>query len=332
MTGRILSGTEAHALRLVTRVTDAPLEQARALAAEIATRSPDAVAAAKFLLQESWHAGEAEALAAERKWQRRVIAGRNQRIAVRRNAPRSPEQPELPFRAAAPRQLTAGAGDDALSAPARAPGPRLHHAPQPRADGLHAHGARGPGQQLPAPGRLLRRAGAGRRRADRDGRLRAQRRGLAAALCLPPRVPRRGPGPPAGHRRRARRRREDRAADPARGPLRLSPAVRRRLGHPVAHHAVQAPGPVDRGRRAADPRLRPVRRPGPGGGLRRRGGDGLGGLLHQPVPGDPHQPAHRQVGRQLRQPHAAARRDRHPGPGGGRAATSSSSTACPCST
>jgi len=102
MTGRIVSGAEAHALRLVTRITDAPLEQARSLAAEIATRSPDAVSAAKFLLQESWHGDETEALAAERKWQRRVIAGRNQRIAVRRNAPRGPEQPELPFH---PRRL-----------------------------------------------------------------------------------------------------------------------------------------------------------------------------------------------------------------------------------
>lgn len=102
MTGRIVSGAEAQALRLVTRVSEAPLDEAQALAAEIATRSPDAVAAAKFLLQDSWHAGEAEALAAERRWQRRVIAGRNQRIAVRRNAPRSPDQPELPF---LPRQI-----------------------------------------------------------------------------------------------------------------------------------------------------------------------------------------------------------------------------------
>lgn len=102
MTGRIVSGTEVQALRLITRVTDAPLDEARALAAEIATRSPDAVAAAKFLLQDGWHAGEAEALAAERRWQRRVIAGRNQRIAVRRNAPRSPDHPELPF---LPRQI-----------------------------------------------------------------------------------------------------------------------------------------------------------------------------------------------------------------------------------
>ncbi len=97
MTGRILTGAEAHALGLVTHVTETPLEQARALAAEIITRSPDAVAAAKFLLQESWHADEPDALAAERKWQRRVLAGSNQRIAVQRNAPRNPDQPELPF-------------------------------------------------------------------------------------------------------------------------------------------------------------------------------------------------------------------------------------------
>ncbi len=97
MTGRILTGAEAHALRLVTRVTATPLEGARALAAEIITRSPDALAATKFLLQESWHVAEPDALAAERKWQRRVLAGRNQRIAIRRNGPHSPDEPELPF-------------------------------------------------------------------------------------------------------------------------------------------------------------------------------------------------------------------------------------------
>ena len=97
MTGRILTGTQAHELRLVTHVTENPLEMARALAAEISDRSPDAVAAAKFLLQEGWHATEPDALAAERKWQRRVLAARNQRVAVRRNAPRGPDEPEVPF-------------------------------------------------------------------------------------------------------------------------------------------------------------------------------------------------------------------------------------------
>jgi enoyl-CoA hydratase/carnithine racemase len=88
MTGRILPGAEALALGLVTRLAEAPLEEAAALAAEIATRSPDAVAAAKFLLQEGWHATEEEALAAERRWQRRVIGRANQRVAIRRNLAR----------------------------------------------------------------------------------------------------------------------------------------------------------------------------------------------------------------------------------------------------
>lgn len=86
LTGRVVTGVEARELGLVTRVAAAPLEAARALAAEIATRSPDAVAAAKFLLQENWLAPEADALGAERRWQRRVIGRRNQRIAVRRNS------------------------------------------------------------------------------------------------------------------------------------------------------------------------------------------------------------------------------------------------------
>jgi len=98
LTGRVLSGAEAHALGLVTHVSDDPLAAARALAEEIATRSPDAVAAAKFLLQEAWSASEGAALAAERRWQRRVIGKPNQRIAVQRNL----EKPDLPY---APRRI-----------------------------------------------------------------------------------------------------------------------------------------------------------------------------------------------------------------------------------
>ncbi len=85
MTGRILSGSQAHALGLVTHLDADPLRRALALAAEITERSPDAVAAAKLLLQASWNASERGALAAERKWQRRIIGRKNQRIAVRRN-------------------------------------------------------------------------------------------------------------------------------------------------------------------------------------------------------------------------------------------------------
>jgi len=102
MTGRVLSGAEAAACGLVTRVSGTPLEDARALAAEIAARSPDAVAAVKFLLQEGWHGDEENTLAAERRWQRRVIGGRNQRIAVRRNAAEGEPPPFAPRRVKRP--------------------------------------------------------------------------------------------------------------------------------------------------------------------------------------------------------------------------------------
>ncbi len=44
--------------------------------------------------------------------------------------------------------------------------------------------------------------------------------------------------------------------------------------------------------------------------VRRRGGDGLGRLFHQPVPGHAHQPPRGPLGRKLAEPHAAAARDR----------------------
>src|SRR3954447_10628988 len=55
-TGRVISGTEAAAVGLVTRVAEDPLTAAMELAAKIAGRSPDAVRAAKRLYDASWHA------------------------------------------------------------------------------------------------------------------------------------------------------------------------------------------------------------------------------------------------------------------------------------
>jgi enoyl-CoA hydratase/carnithine racemase len=93
MTGRVLSGTDAHALGLITHLSDAPLEHADRLAVELETRSPDAIAAAKFLMQEAYGPGETAALAAERRWQRRLLGKRNQRIAVARNL----EKKDVPY-------------------------------------------------------------------------------------------------------------------------------------------------------------------------------------------------------------------------------------------
>jgi enoyl-CoA hydratase/carnithine racemase len=85
LTGRILSGEAAHALGLVTHVSAEPLKHAEALAEEIAARSPDAVAAGKFLMQRAWSEDESGALAAERRRQRQLFGSANQRIAIKRN-------------------------------------------------------------------------------------------------------------------------------------------------------------------------------------------------------------------------------------------------------
>src|SRR3954452_18214463 len=55
-TGRVVSGTEAVALGLVTSVSEDPLASAMELAREIAGRSPDAVRAAKKLYDTAWQA------------------------------------------------------------------------------------------------------------------------------------------------------------------------------------------------------------------------------------------------------------------------------------
>jgi enoyl-CoA hydratase/carnithine racemase len=81
-TGRVFTGTEAAELGVVTRVTDDPLSAARELAAEIAARSPDAVRAAKRLLDESWTATVEQTLALEAELQLSLIGSPNQMAAV----------------------------------------------------------------------------------------------------------------------------------------------------------------------------------------------------------------------------------------------------------
>jgi enoyl-CoA hydratase/carnithine racemase len=81
-TGRVFSGEEALGLGVVTRLEEDPLEAARAVAFEIASKSPDAVRGAKRLLQESWHAAPDEGLRLEAEIQRELIGSPNQIAAV----------------------------------------------------------------------------------------------------------------------------------------------------------------------------------------------------------------------------------------------------------
>ena len=75
--------TEAERLGLVTTVADDPLAAARALAAEIAGRSPDAIRAAKQLYDRAWNGiGAAEALLLETELQVGLMGSANQIAAV----------------------------------------------------------------------------------------------------------------------------------------------------------------------------------------------------------------------------------------------------------
>jgi enoyl-CoA hydratase/carnithine racemase len=84
-TGRIVSGTEAVQLGLATRVSDHPREDALAMASEIAGKSPDAIRAAKQLLNQAGLTSLEEGLRLEESLQRGLIGKPNQLEAVQAN-------------------------------------------------------------------------------------------------------------------------------------------------------------------------------------------------------------------------------------------------------
>jgi enoyl-CoA hydratase/carnithine racemase len=81
-TGRIVDAAEAAEVGLLTRLADDPLAVARALAAAIAARSPDAVRAAKRLANEAFWGGPERGLALEEELQRGLLGSANQIAAV----------------------------------------------------------------------------------------------------------------------------------------------------------------------------------------------------------------------------------------------------------
>jgi enoyl-CoA hydratase/carnithine racemase len=83
-TGRIVEADEAHDLGLVTRVVDDAHAAARELAAEIASRSPDAIRGVKRLANQAWGKAPDEALRLEAELQRRLIGSPGQVEAVQR--------------------------------------------------------------------------------------------------------------------------------------------------------------------------------------------------------------------------------------------------------
>lgn len=81
-TGRVVSAVEAQQIGLATRTSGDPLAEARALAAQIASMSPDAIRAAKRLLNGASPVRATEVLLHEAKEQKALIGSPNQREAA----------------------------------------------------------------------------------------------------------------------------------------------------------------------------------------------------------------------------------------------------------
>ncbi|MDF2176887.1 crotonase/enoyl-CoA hydratase family protein [Aliiglaciecola sp. CAU 1673] len=82
MTGRIFSGEEGAQYGLISKTSEQPLAAAEELAKTLCQKSPDAVAAAKYLFKKTWKMDTRGALLWERLVQLRLLGRKNQRIAM----------------------------------------------------------------------------------------------------------------------------------------------------------------------------------------------------------------------------------------------------------
>lgn len=81
MTAEIFDGNSALSWGLVSGLSSSPMEPAQDLLAQIMTRSPDAVAATKSLLQKTWNRSPRSAFRLESWTQFSLLRGRNHKIA-----------------------------------------------------------------------------------------------------------------------------------------------------------------------------------------------------------------------------------------------------------
>lgn len=95
MTGRLFSGQQGAEYGLISKVSAEPLQEAQQLANTICEKSPDAIAAAKYLFKKTWKKETRSALFWERVIQLRMFAGKNQRIAMKNSL--NKEAPQKPF-------------------------------------------------------------------------------------------------------------------------------------------------------------------------------------------------------------------------------------------
>ena len=84
MTSEVISAQTALDYGLITGLSNEPLEQALQLAGQISERSPDTVAAVKKLFHQNWFRAEWLVLAKESYYQVKILLGKNQNRAVRK--------------------------------------------------------------------------------------------------------------------------------------------------------------------------------------------------------------------------------------------------------
>ncbi|MGL5408438.1 MAG: crotonase/enoyl-CoA hydratase family protein [Shewanella sp.] len=82
MTAKVLSGSQALSLGLVTQISDNPLLAAQQLASELGHTSPDALAAIKLSINSSWSARLRSLLSRESLSQIKLLLGYNRKIAA----------------------------------------------------------------------------------------------------------------------------------------------------------------------------------------------------------------------------------------------------------
>lgn len=83
MTGEVIDGRQAHRLGLVTELADDPYAAANELVGALQQRSPDALAGAKRLFEQTWHRGPRRTFAWERLEQAWLLVNANTAVARR---------------------------------------------------------------------------------------------------------------------------------------------------------------------------------------------------------------------------------------------------------
>ena len=92
MTAKEIDAKDAKDIGLVTRLAVDPLQEAQQLAEALCNRNPDTIAAIKTFYQKAWHKNDRALLSGETLSQIKIIAGKNQRIAVARET-KDPQRP-----------------------------------------------------------------------------------------------------------------------------------------------------------------------------------------------------------------------------------------------